>query len=142
MSSSRTALCAWSSPTSRGSGVIVRGKEYAHPDRQSAGILFFNDEATENGGLIFGGAKGKDGKAQSYGHLSFDQYEQDQVFTIDSEDQYGLHSSAVTIWDRPISLSAICSPRRPKSAQNFLPAIPSATRESFWPHSGSFVALA
>lgn len=82
-------------------GAIVRGKEYAHPDRQSAGILFFNDEATENGGLIFGGAKGKDGKAQSYGHLSFDQYEQDQVFTIDSEDQYGLHSSALTIWDRP-----------------------------------------
>ena len=23
------------------------------------------------------------------------------MFTIDSEDQYGLHSSAVTIWDRP-----------------------------------------
>jgi hypothetical protein len=82
-------------------GAIIRGKEYAHPDRQSAGILFFNDEATENGGLIFGGAKDKNEKAQSYGHLSFDQYEQDQVFTIDSEDQYGLHSSAVTIWDRP-----------------------------------------
>ncbi len=49
-------------------GAIIRGKEYAHPDRQSAGILFFNDEATENGGLIFGGAKGKDGKPQSYGH--------------------------------------------------------------------------
>ena len=82
-------------------GAIIRGKEYAHPDRQSAGILFFNDEATENGGLIFGGAKDKDGKSRSYGHLSFDQYEQDQVFTIDSEDQYGLHSSAVTVWDRP-----------------------------------------
>jgi hypothetical protein len=82
-------------------GAIIRGKEFAHPDRQSAGILFFNDESTENGGLIFGGGKGTDGKPQSYGHLSFDQYEQDQVFTIDSEDQYGLHSSAVTIWDRP-----------------------------------------
>jgi len=82
-------------------GAIIRGKEYPHPDRQSAGILFFNDEATENGGLIFGGAKDKDGKPQSFGHLSFDQYEQDQVFTIDSEDQYGLHSSAVTLWDRP-----------------------------------------
>jgi hypothetical protein len=82
-------------------GAIIRGKEYAHPDRQSAGILFFNDEATENGGLIFGGAKDKNGQVESYGHLSFDQYEQDQVFTIESEDQHALHSSAVTIWDRP-----------------------------------------
>ena len=81
-------------------GAIIRGKEYAHPDRQSAGILFFNDGATENGGLIFGGAKDKEGKQQSYGHLSFDQYEQDQVFTIGSEDPYGLHSSAVTFWNR------------------------------------------
>jgi hypothetical protein len=82
-------------------GAIIRGKEYADPDRQSAGILFFNDEATENNGLIFGGAKDTNGHVKSYGHLSLDQYEHDQVFTIDSEDQYGLHSSAVTIWDRP-----------------------------------------
>lgn len=113
-SSSRTEICAWSSPTSprlpapsfaaRSTRIPIDsnlGDSNFLLDRQSAGILFFNDEATESGGLIFGGAKGKDGKAQSYGHLSFDQYEQDQVFTIDSEDQYGLHSSAVTIWDRP-----------------------------------------
>src|SRR5438105_313228 len=37
-------------------GIIVRGKERPHPGgRQSAGILFFNEEGTENGGLIFGG---------------------------------------------------------------------------------------
>ena len=37
-------------------GLIVKGKEYPH-DRQTAGMLFFDDEGTENGGLIFGGAK-------------------------------------------------------------------------------------
>src|ERR1700684_656690 len=38
-------------------GIIFRGKEHAHPARQAAGILFFNDEGTENGGLLFGGSK-------------------------------------------------------------------------------------
>jgi hypothetical protein len=94
-------LCMVISNKSAAPGAIIRGKEFAHPDRQSAGILFFNDEATENGGLIFGGAKGKDGKAQNFGHLSFDQYEQDQVFTIDFGRSVRTHSSAVTIWDRP-----------------------------------------
>src|SRR5215472_2091605 len=53
-------------------GLIIRGKEYPHPDRKTAGVIFFDDEGTENGGLIFGGSKSKDGKVQSYGHLSFD----------------------------------------------------------------------
>src|SRR5580698_1055176 len=61
-------------------GVIIKGKETPHPGRQTAGMLFFNDEGTENGGLIFGGEKDKQGNASSYGHLSFDRYEQDQVF--------------------------------------------------------------
>jgi hypothetical protein len=34
-------------------GIIIKGKETPHPDRNTAGMLFFNDEATENGGLIF-----------------------------------------------------------------------------------------
>jgi hypothetical protein len=54
-------------------GLIVKGKEYPH-DRQTAGMLFFDDEGTENGGLVFGGMKDKGGKIQSWGHLSFDQY--------------------------------------------------------------------
>jgi hypothetical protein len=46
-------------------GVIINGKEYPHEDRKSAGILF---STRENGGLIFGGLKDKDGRTQSYGH--------------------------------------------------------------------------
>jgi hypothetical protein len=57
-------------------GAIIRGKEYPHAERKTAGMLFFNDEGTENGGLIFGGSKDKGGHVESYGHLSFDQYEQ------------------------------------------------------------------
>jgi hypothetical protein len=76
-------------------GIIVKGKEYAHEDRKTAGILFFDDEGTENGGLIFGGMRGKDGKVESWGHLSFDQYMQDQVFTVDAGEENGQRRSGI-----------------------------------------------
>src|SRR5579863_1124856 len=82
-------------------GIIIKGKETPHPNRKSAGMLFFNDEGTENGGLIFGGSKEKDGKVTSYGHLSFDQYEQDQVFSIDAEQDGEQRTSELRIIDQP-----------------------------------------
>lgn len=81
-------------------GVILHGKEHPHPDRKTAGMLFFNDEGTENGGLIFGGEM-KDGKGSSYGHLSFDAYDQDQVFTIDADNTGDRGSSAIAMIDEP-----------------------------------------
>jgi len=88
------------SDKSRFPGLIVKGKEYPHEERKTAGILFFDDEGTENGGLIFGGMKGKEGKVESWGHLSFDQYMQDQVFTIDAGEENGQRRSGIGIWDR------------------------------------------
>jgi hypothetical protein len=82
-------------------GIIIRGKETPHPDRATAGVLFFNDEGTENGGLIFGGSKDKEGKVTSYGHLSFDQYEQDQVFSIDAGEEAGKRTSELRVIDEP-----------------------------------------
>jgi hypothetical protein len=82
-------------------GIIFKKKEYPHPNRKTAGILFFDDEGTENGGLIYGGEKDKDGKVSAYGHLSFDQYDQDQVFTIDASEDGGYRKARLSIWDRP-----------------------------------------
>lgn len=82
-------------------GIIIKGKETPHPGRQSAGMLFFNDEATENGGLLFGGSKDATGKVESYGHLSFDRYEQDQVFSIDAEEENGARTSELRMIDQP-----------------------------------------
>lgn len=65
-------------------GIIIKGKEYPHPNRRAAGMIFYNDEGTENGGLIFGGEKNKDGTKESHGHLSFDAYEQDQTMALES----------------------------------------------------------
>ncbi len=82
-------------------GIIIKGKERPHPDRKSAGMIFFNDEGTENGGLIFGGERDKNGKESSYGHLSFDRYEQDQVFTMDAQQEGGTNSVGMRFIDQP-----------------------------------------
>ncbi len=82
-------------------GIIIKGKEIPHPNRKTAGMLFFNDEGTENGGLIFGGSKDAKGNVSSYGHLSFDQYEQDQVFSIDAGQENGERTSELRIIDQP-----------------------------------------
>jgi hypothetical protein len=56
-------------------GVIVHGKEVEKVDRPQAGMLFFNDEASENGGLIFSGSKNEKGEVINSGvSLSFDRY--------------------------------------------------------------------
>ena len=56
-------------------GVIVRGKELGPNRRPGAGILFLNNEGTENGGLTFGGHQDADGKVVDAGvSLSFDKY--------------------------------------------------------------------
>jgi hypothetical protein len=81
-------------------GLIVKGKEYAY-DRQTAGMLFFNDEGTENGGLIFGGMKDPTGKVQSWGHLSFDQYMGDQVAVLEAAEEDGKRHSGIQFVDEP-----------------------------------------
>jgi hypothetical protein len=82
-------------------GAIVKGKELPHASRNdSAGMIFFNDEGTENGGLIFGG-KAQGGHVVNFGHLSFDQYEQDQVVTLEQSEEDGRRAAGLTIDDRP-----------------------------------------
>ena len=56
-------------------GVIERGKEHPKVDRPYAGMLFYNDEGTENGGLVFGGRRNSNGEVVDSGaSLSFDRY--------------------------------------------------------------------
>lgn len=82
-------------------GIIWHGKEYEHINRAAAGILFFNEESTETGGLIFGGYTDKDGVTHSVGHLSFDQYDQDQVFRIFHYQTGKRTRSGMEVSDRP-----------------------------------------
>jgi hypothetical protein len=67
-------------------GGFFKGKEVSRPDRKGeAGFLFMNNEGTENGGLIFGGYKDSGGAVHSWGHLSFDEYEQDQTMNLEMQ---------------------------------------------------------
>ena len=64
-------------------GVIVKGKEQPKVDRPQAGMIFFNDEGSENGGLIFGGKRDAHGDVvDSGGSLSFDRYNANQVVQL------------------------------------------------------------
>jgi len=82
-------------------GIYIKNKEYPHATRQSAGLLFFDDEGTEDGGLIYGVKMDSSGHViGSYGHLSFDKYMQDQIFTIEAGSEDHEDYSALNIQDR------------------------------------------
>jgi hypothetical protein len=73
-------------------GIIVRGKEQAF-DRPQAGMLFYNDEGSENGGLIFGGHRNAKGEVvDSGGSLTFDKYDANQIVQLagvdDKDDKF------------------------------------------------------
>jgi hypothetical protein len=64
-------------------GVIVKGKESPKVDRPQAGMLFYNDEGSENGGLVFGGHKDAAGRVvDAGGALSFDKYGASEVIQL------------------------------------------------------------
>jgi hypothetical protein len=74
-------------------GVIVKGKESPPSDRPQAGMLFYNNEGSENGGLIFGGHRnGKGEVLESGGSLSFDKYGASQIVQLagvdDKDDRF------------------------------------------------------
>jgi hypothetical protein len=65
--------------------VIIKGKERPEmgEPRPQAGMIFYNDEGSENGGLIFGGRKNEKGEiVDSGGSLSFDRYGAGQIIQL------------------------------------------------------------
>jgi hypothetical protein len=91
------------SNTSKSPGIYMHNKEIPHPSgNRGAGVIFLNDEGSENGGLTFSGSK-QDGKVSSGGHLSFDQYEQDQVIQLTQSESNGRRWAGMIINDRPDS---------------------------------------
>jgi hypothetical protein len=70
-------------------GTYYMGKDYPRNDRDATGMIFNDEEGTENGGLIFGGKKDKDSVTHSWGHLSFDEYQRDQTMVMESNSDGG-----------------------------------------------------
>ena len=86
---------------SRLPGIINKGKETKF-ERPQAGMIFYNDEGSENGGLIFGGRKDAKGKViSSGGSLSFDKYDANQIVQLIGVDDSEDHLAGLSVTDSP-----------------------------------------
>ncbi len=90
----------------RSPGPVQRGQPFGYPGGTRAGMIFYNDEGTENGGLIFSGEK-KDGNVTAVGSLTFDQYEQDQTIALQYVDDSGKRRAGLLITDYPTTISGM-----------------------------------
>lgn len=82
-------------------GIIVRGKERPF-ERPQAGMIFLNDEASEIGGLIFGGRRNAKGEIVDSGaSLSFDRYEANQVVQLIGVDDKENRFAGLAVVDSP-----------------------------------------
>ena len=84
----------------RSIGPIYKGKPFGYAGGTRPGIIFFNDEGTENGGLTFDGKREADGTYHSQSGFSFDQFNQDQVLYLQYNDRNGRRNMGLTIADR------------------------------------------
>lgn len=88
--------------------VVIKGQERPEmgEPRPQAGLIFYNDEGTENGGLIFGGKRNEKGEiVDSGGSLSFDKYGAGQIVQLagidDKEDRFaglGVSDGKRRVW--------------------------------------------
>lgn len=82
---------------------VMEGKAYAvetSPGRsRMAGMVFFNDEGDEMGGLLFNSWKRPDGRYAGIGHLSFDRYRDNQVLSLEYKENAQTVQSGLTIYD-------------------------------------------
>ncbi|MHB1957770.1 MAG: hypothetical protein ACYCO5_01930 [Acidobacteriaceae bacterium] len=81
-------------------GIIVKGKEFPKGDRPQAGMLFYNDEGTETGGLIFGGHRNEKGEiVDSGGSLTFDKFGGRQIVQLAGVDDKGYRFAGLAVSD-------------------------------------------
>ncbi len=76
----------------------IDGEVYARP--KHAGIIFYNDDGVECGGLVFTGSN-HNGKPEAGMSLTMDQINTDQVIGIQYSDGEDGRSYGIRIWDRP-----------------------------------------
>ena len=82
-------------------GIYMKGREYLPGVRNTAGMIFLNDEGSESGGLTFHGSKDAEGVERALGHLSFDGYMQDQLMTLDATQTGDRRGATININDQP-----------------------------------------
>lgn len=90
--------------------MVISNKDRQHPGvfdgvmidrpRPLAGMIFFNDQGDEVGGLVTRGMD-KDGTQQAASGLTLDQLHQDQIIGMMYSESNGQRRAALRVWDRP-----------------------------------------
>lgn len=89
-------------------GPTFEGKEY--PQRLSggrtaaSGMIFFNERGDEVGGLTYHG-RTTDGGYDASGGITFDQFQQDQVVSVQYSDDGSSRRAGLRVWDRSPDVS-------------------------------------
>jgi hypothetical protein len=78
---------------------VLDGKTIDRP-RPVAGMLFFNDEGDEVGGLTYTGQE-RDGQRRATSGIAFDQFKQDQIIALTYSETNGQRTAGLQLWDRP-----------------------------------------
>ena len=97
----------------RSIGPIYKNKPFGYEGGGRPGLIFFNDEGTENGGLTFTGSSCTNGKLSTgrtcrpgdYAastHMSFDQFNSDQVLNLDYQEANGQRVTGISVNDRAV----------------------------------------
>jgi hypothetical protein len=79
---------------------VVDGQSILPNRKRDAGLIFFNDEGDENGGMTWSGRR-ENGAARASAGLSFDQYKQDETVTLRYTQNGTERLAGLTVADRP-----------------------------------------
>jgi hypothetical protein len=121
----------------RSIGPIYKGKPFGYPGGTRPGIIFFNDEGTENGGLTMTGRKNADGTYNSSLHMSFDQFNQDQVVVLNYSDNSGDKRMGLAFSERaPVDIFEMVAQQDSISKMPAGPARDEALRQFRAPRNG------
>jgi hypothetical protein len=77
---------------------VLDGKVIDRP-RPVAGMLFFNDEGDEVGGLTYSGRE-QGGQRRAMSGIAFDQLKQDQIVALSYSESGGQRTAGLEVWDR------------------------------------------
>ncbi len=78
----------------------INGKSFPRQGGNAAGLIFYNDDGDEVGGLTFGNRRA-DGSNRPGAVILFDQYKQDQTLGLMYGENDGKRTAGLYVWDRP-----------------------------------------
>lgn len=80
---------------------VINGKKLSRQGGDESGLMFYNTEGEECGGLVYSG-DGKDGKGHNDLSMTFDKYKQDQVVQVSfTQGENGNDKKGLSVYERP-----------------------------------------